>query len=115
MFPLKKIEKSGKPPCKDQDLLDKSYLASAYITKSVRVQLNNGRFINLETWHNKTILMRCGSRDEAIRYAILLKNYSRGGGDNLSMSRRKHTRRGAKRTWYFKFLYPGGSVITENS
>jgi len=77
----------------DVDRLDRSYLSAAYVAKSLKVRLLDGRFITLDTWDNKTILIKCASREEAARYLDLVKKYFK-----------------KSRTWTFKFIYPGGFV-----
>ena len=83
-------------PYDDVDRLDRAYLSAAYVAKSMKVRLHNGTFATLDTWSDKTILMKCGSRDEASRYLDLVKKY--------------FTNPKKKRTWVFKFMYPGGSI-----
>lgn len=84
-------------PYDDADRLDRAYLAAAYVAKSMQVRLHNGTFITLDTWDDKTILMKCGSRSEAFRYLDLVNKYFKS----------------KKRTWVFKFMYPGGSVTEQ--
>jgi len=104
------MEASGQAPCEDMDLLDLSYLAAAYLTKYTRIQLGEDYdtvIMNVDTWSNKTIQMRCISRAEATRYLRLLGGVSRAGGRLLPKMREG---RPAQRRWRFKFIFPGGEL-----
>ena len=79
-------------PFDDPERLDRAYLAAAYVAKNLHIQLRGGNIVNVDTWPNKTILMRCASQIEAVRYLELV---------NLYFARKK---------WMFKFFYPGGSI-----
>jgi len=84
-------------PYDDPERLDRAYLAAAYVAKSMPVYLLDGSVVNIDTWPDKTVLMKCANLKEAERYLDLVKRHFT-------------YKKGRRRAWGFKFLYPGGSL-----
>lgn len=84
-------------PFENPERLDRAYIASAFTAKNLAVQYLDGNITSVDTWPEKTILMKCASKTEAERYLDLVNRYFT----------KKH---GPKRKWRFKFLYPCGEI-----